>query len=127
MRLDGVEIKEIEYEEETEGGEEMNSVSNSDSLSTNLGFSRQVVVGYALTTKKRQSFLQPKFEVIARNKGIILVPIDQHRPLADQGPFDIVLHKLLGNEWSQVLENHALYIMNHHKIFMLGHSRVQTS
>lgn len=66
MRLDGVEIKEIEYEEETEGGEEMNSVSNSDSLSTNLGFSRQVVVGYALTTKKRQSFLQPKFEVIAR-------------------------------------------------------------
>ncbi|XP_021776175.1 inositol-tetrakisphosphate 1-kinase 3-like [Chenopodium quinoa] len=103
MRLDG-EIKEFEYEEERESVEEMNSVSNS----INLGFSQQVVVGYALTTKKKQSFLQPKFELIARDKGIIFVPIDQHRPLAEQGPFDIVLHKLLSNEWSQLLEDYRL-------------------
>ncbi|KAK6116054.1 hypothetical protein DH2020_008323 [Rehmannia glutinosa] len=63
-----------------------------------------VVVGYALTSKKIKSFLQPKFERLARNKGILFVPIDQSRPLSDQGPFDIVLHKLSGKEWRRVLE-----------------------
>lgn len=29
-----------------------------------------------------------------RNKGILFVAIDQNRPLSDQGPFDIVLHKV---------------------------------
>lgn len=103
MRLDG-EIKEFDDKEE----KEMISVSDSDSLSIDLGFSQQVVVGYALTTKKKQSFMQPKLELIARDKGIVFVPIDQNRPLADQGPFDIVLHKLLGNEWSQLLEDYRL-------------------
>ncbi|EOY15609.1 Inositol 1,3,4-trisphosphate 5/6-kinase family protein isoform 1 [Theobroma cacao] len=63
-----------------------------------------VVVGYALTSKKIKSFLQPKLEGLARNKGILFVAIDQNRPLSDQGPFDIVLHKLTGKEWRQILE-----------------------
>lgn len=29
-----------------------------------------------------------------RKKGIMFVAIDQNRPLSDQGPFDIVLHKV---------------------------------
>ena len=29
-----------------------------------------------------------------RKKGILFVAIDQKRPLSDQGPFDIVLHKV---------------------------------
>ncbi|KAK4434278.1 Inositol-tetrakisphosphate 1-kinase [Sesamum alatum] len=65
-----------------------------------------VVVGYALTSKKIKSFLQPKFERLARNKGIRFVAIDQSRPLSDQGPFDIVLHKLSGKEWRRVLEDY---------------------
>ncbi|XP_039069882.1 inositol-tetrakisphosphate 1-kinase 3 isoform X1 [Hibiscus syriacus] len=65
-----------------------------------------VVVGYALTSKKIKSFLQPKFEGLARNKGILFVAIDQNRPLSDQGPFDIVLHKMTGKEWRQVLEDY---------------------
>ncbi|XP_010691534.2 inositol-tetrakisphosphate 1-kinase 3 isoform X1 [Beta vulgaris subsp. vulgaris] len=105
MRLDE-ERMEIGNEEERMSDLEMNPVSNSGSLAS--GFSQQVVVGYALTSKKKQSFLQPKLEVIARNKGILFVPIDQNRPLAEQGPFDVVLHKLLGNEWSQVLEDYRL-------------------
>lgn len=67
---------------------------------------RLVVVGYALTSKKTKSFLQPKLEVLARNKGILFVAIDHYRPLSDQGPFDIVLHKLSGKEWRQVLEDY---------------------
>ncbi|GKV19992.1 hypothetical protein SLEP1_g30176 [Rubroshorea leprosula] len=62
------------------------------------------VVGYALTSKKTKSFLQPKLEGLARNKGILFVAIDQNRPLSEQGPFDIVLHKLTGKEWRQILE-----------------------
>ncbi|KAL0288026.1 UNVERIFIED_CONTAM: Inositol-tetrakisphosphate 1-kinase [Sesamum calycinum] len=63
-----------------------------------------VVVGYALTSKKVKSFLQPKLEGLARNKGILFVAIDHSKPLSDQGPFDIVLHKLSGKEWRRILE-----------------------
>ncbi|CAJ1973941.1 unnamed protein product [Sphenostylis stenocarpa] len=85
----------------------------------NAGFSspkRAVVVGYALTTKKIKSFLQPKLEGLARNKGILFVAIDHTRPLSDQGPFDIVLHKLSGKEWRQVLED---YRQSHPEVTVL--------
>ncbi|XP_035547224.1 inositol-tetrakisphosphate 1-kinase 3-like isoform X1 [Juglans regia] len=85
-----------------------------------------VVVGYALTSKKTKSFLQPKLEGLARfcmlgyfrirfnsesynvrlNKGILFVAIDQSKPLSDQGPFDIVLHKLSGKEWRRIIEDY---------------------
>ncbi|KAH7689820.1 inositol-1,3,4-trisphosphate 5/6-kinase / inositol-tetrakisphosphate 1-kinase protein [Dioscorea alata] len=65
-----------------------------------------LVVGYALTSKKVKSFLQPKLEGLARKKGILFVAIDQNRPLSDQGPFDILLHKLTGKEWRQILEDY---------------------
>ncbi|KAK1324195.1 Inositol-tetrakisphosphate 1-kinase 2 [Acorus calamus] len=68
---------------------------------------QKLVVGYALTSKKVKSFLQPKLEGLARKKGIIFVAIDHHRPLSDQGPFDIVLHKLTGKEWCQILEDYG--------------------
>ncbi|XP_011088035.1 inositol-tetrakisphosphate 1-kinase 3 isoform X1 [Sesamum indicum] len=63
----------------------------------------RVVVGYALTSKKKKSFLKPKFIRLARNKGIEFVPIDLKRPLSEQGPFDVILHKLAGKDWSQVI------------------------
>ncbi|XP_051124297.1 inositol-tetrakisphosphate 1-kinase 3 isoform X2 [Andrographis paniculata] len=67
---------------------------------------KSVVVGYALTSKKVKSFLQPKLEGLARKKGILFVAIDHSKPLADQGPFDIVLHKLSGKEWRRILEEY---------------------
>ncbi|KAL9682950.1 hypothetical protein QQ045_014762 [Rhodiola kirilowii] len=67
---------------------------------------RVVVVGYALTSKKTKSFLQPKLERLARNKGILFVPIDPKSSLSEQGPFDIILHKLTGKEWRQILEDY---------------------
>ncbi|XP_057794241.1 inositol-tetrakisphosphate 1-kinase 3-like isoform X1 [Salvia miltiorrhiza] len=67
-----------------------------------------VVVGYALTSKKIKSFLQPKLEGLARNKGILFVAIDLSKPLSDQGPFDIVLHKLSGKEWQCILEDYRI-------------------
>ncbi|XP_050209009.1 inositol-tetrakisphosphate 1-kinase 4-like [Mercurialis annua] len=67
---------------------------------------KTVVVGYALTSKKRKSFLQPKLEALARNKGISFVAIDVKKPLLDQGPFDVVLHKLLGKDWCEAIEDY---------------------
>uniref|UniRef100_A0A1J3DR20 Inositol-tetrakisphosphate 1-kinase n=1 Tax=Noccaea caerulescens TaxID=107243 RepID=A0A1J3DR20_NOCCA len=67
---------------------------------------QRLVVGYALTSKKKKSFLQPKLEVLARRKNICFVPIDSNRPLSEQGPFDVVLHKLLGKEWQDVIEDY---------------------
>ncbi|XP_019051812.1 PREDICTED: inositol-tetrakisphosphate 1-kinase 3-like isoform X2 [Nelumbo nucifera] len=80
----------------------------SQSCSIGLGFPhpQKLVVGYALTSKKTKSFLQPKLEGLARNKGIFFVAIDQNRSLSDQGPFDIVLHKLSGKEWRRLLEDY---------------------
>ncbi|XP_042010244.1 inositol-tetrakisphosphate 1-kinase 3-like isoform X3 [Salvia splendens] len=57
-----------------------------------------IIVGYAFTSKKKKSFLKPKFIRLARNKGIQFVPIDLKRALSEQGPFNIVLHKRLHPE-----------------------------
>lgn len=67
---------------------------------------QKLVVGYALTSKKVKSFLQPKLEGLARKRGILFVAIDLNKPLSEQGPFDIVLHKLTGKEWRQILEDY---------------------
>ncbi|XP_076902257.1 inositol-tetrakisphosphate 1-kinase 3-like isoform X2 [Bidens hawaiensis] len=100
----------IGYNSEEE--EDMEIEIESSSSIVELGFqdksTKVVVVGYALTSKKIKSFLQPKFEGLARKKGIFFVPIDQTRPLSEQGPFDIVLHKLSGKEWQQILEDYRL-------------------
>ncbi|KAL1355435.1 inositol-tetrakisphosphate 1-kinase 4 isoform X3 [Arachis hypogaea] len=95
MRLNG----EISHREgEGEGEEEAEN---------EVGSSQKVVVGYALTSKKKKSFLQPKFLSFARNKGIFFVAIDLNKPLLEQGPFDVVLHKLSGKEWREVIEEYS--------------------
>ncbi|KAJ8769077.1 hypothetical protein K2173_024073 [Erythroxylum novogranatense] len=75
-----------------------------------------VVVGYALTLKKKKSFLQPKLETLARNNGLLFVAIDRSRPLSDQGPFDIILHKLSGKDWCQLIED---YRQKHPEVVIL--------
>ncbi|KAK0582100.1 hypothetical protein LWI29_021487 [Acer saccharum] len=92
MRLNG----EVSHKEEEEGEKE----------NGNLLPQKVVVVGYALTSKKKKSFMQPKFEVLARKKGIVFIAIDLNKPLSDQGPFDVVLHKMSGKEWCEVIEDY---------------------
>ncbi|KAF5444276.1 hypothetical protein F2P56_036762 [Juglans regia] len=103
MRLNG----EIEEDEEEE---KVAKSLNSQTYSTGIGFpqlqSQNLVVGYALTSKKKKSFLQPKLIRLAWNKGIFFVAIDLKRPLSDQGPFDVVLHKLSGKDWCNIIEDY---------------------
>ncbi|XP_061353312.1 inositol-tetrakisphosphate 1-kinase 1-like [Gastrolobium bilobum] len=62
------------------------------------------VIGYALAPKKQNSFIRDSLLSTAKSRGIELVRVDTERNLADQGPFDCVLHKLYGDEWKQQLK-----------------------
>lgn len=73
-------------------------------------------VGYALTAKKTKSFLQPKLEIFARSKGIVFVAVDRNRPLEEQGPFDVILHKISGDGWHQQLK---AYKQKHPEVVIL--------
>ena len=63
-------------------------------------------IGYALAAKKIKSFLQDSLKELARSKGVELHAIDLSRPLAEQGPFDAILHKLLDSNWYEQLEKY---------------------
>ncbi|GAB4852438.1 Inositol-tetrakisphosphate 1-kinase 3 [Ancistrocladus abbreviatus] len=111
--------------EEEEGGEsliekeeDMKMLSSDPFYAITKSFPQpmKLVVGYALTSKKTRSFIQPKLEGVARLKGILFIAIDPNRPLSEQGPFDIVLHKLSGKEWRQILED---YRQTHPKVTVL--------
>lgn len=56
--------EEVPYNEEDRRGEEMNS----QTYSIGVGFPQpmKLVVGYALTSKKTRSFLQPNLQALAR-------------------------------------------------------------
>ncbi|KAK3029889.1 hypothetical protein RJ639_038512 [Escallonia herrerae] len=68
---------------------------------------RRFGVGYALAPKKQSSFIQASLVSLSRERGVDLVRIDPDRPLADQGPFDCVLHKLYGDDWKQQLDDYV--------------------
>lgn len=62
------------------------------------------VIGYALAPKKQNSFIRDSLLTLAKSRGIQLVRVDSNRSLADQGPFDCILHKLYGDDWKRQLQ-----------------------
>lgn len=68
----------------------------------------KLTVGYALTSKKTQSFMQPALIAHARSKGIVFVAVERNRQLVEQGPFDVILHKLTTESWNQQLKAYSL-------------------
>lgn len=68
---------------------------------------QRYAIGYALAPKKQQSFIQPSLVARAAGRGMDLVPVDASRPLVDQGPFHLVIHKLYGDDWRAQLEAFA--------------------
>ncbi|XP_050874592.1 inositol-tetrakisphosphate 1-kinase 3 isoform X2 [Lathyrus oleraceus] len=73
----------------------------------------KMVVGYALTSKKKKSFLKPNFIALARNKGISFVAIDLKKPLLEQGPFDVILHKDYRHQHPEVTILDPPYAIQH--------------
>ncbi|KAL2324303.1 hypothetical protein Fmac_023361 [Flemingia macrophylla] len=105
MRLNG-EISSGEEEEEEEEEEAAEAEEEKQAGTTTSPSPHKVVVGYALTSKKKKSFLQPTFTALARNKGIYFIAVDVNKPLPEQGPFDVILHKLSGEEWREIIEDY---------------------
>ncbi|CAL4915754.1 unnamed protein product [Urochloa decumbens] len=71
------------------------------------GDAPRYAIGYALAPKKQQSFIQPSLVARAAARGMDLVPVDASRPLAEQGPFHLLIHKLYGEDWRAQLEAFA--------------------
>lgn len=69
-------------------------------------------IGYALTPKKVQSFIQPSLLNLAKERGIDLFPIQITKPLIDQCPLDCIIHKLSDPEWINQLEQLLLHKPN---------------
>lgn len=61
-------------------------------------------IGYALAPKKGHSLIQPSLLTKASERGIDLIPIDPIKPLIEQGPFDCIVHKLYGPDWTRQLQ-----------------------
>ncbi|KAL6557028.1 Inositol-tetrakisphosphate 1-kinase [Orobanche hederae] len=68
---------------------------------------RRFAVGYALASKKQASFIQISLINVAKENSIDLIKIDLEKPLIEQGPFDLVLHKIYGAEWRQQLADYS--------------------
>ncbi|KAH6816888.1 Inositol 1 [Perilla frutescens var. frutescens] len=68
---------------------------------------RRFAVGYALASKKQASFIQISLINVAREKNIDLIKIDLEKPLIEQGPFDLVLHKIYGADWRRQLAEYS--------------------
>lgn len=68
---------------------------------------RRFAVGYALASKKQNSFIQISLINAAKEKNIDLIKIDLGKPLIDQGPFDLVIHKIYGAEWRRQLADYS--------------------
>nr|POE58228.1 inositol-tetrakisphosphate 1-kinase 1 [Quercus suber] len=69
-------------------------------------------IGYALSPKKVQSFIQNSLINQAKQRGIDLIKIDPTKPLTQQGPFDCVIHKLYGPDWNNQLRQLSLHHPN---------------
>lgn len=61
-------------------------------------------IGYALLPNKVGSVIQPSLVALAAERGMRLVAVDASRPLADQGPFHLLLHKFYDQPWRAQLE-----------------------
>ena len=57
-------------------------------------------IGYALSSKDGQRFIQDSLINHAKQRGIDLIEIDPTKPLAQQGPFDCIIHKIYGSDWN---------------------------
>uniref|UniRef100_A0A0D9VFT1 Inositol-tetrakisphosphate 1-kinase n=1 Tax=Leersia perrieri TaxID=77586 RepID=A0A0D9VFT1_9ORYZ len=62
-------------------------------------------VGYALLPEKVSSVVQPSLVAAAAERGMRLVAVDVSRPLAEQGPFDLLVHKMYDRGWRAQLED----------------------
>jgi len=76
-------------------------------------------IGYYITVSKASKLGWDKFEDYAKSQGHIIVLLDFTKPLEDQGPFDVLIHKIT-DELSEGIDHQAIkleqYMKNHKHI-----------
>ncbi|XP_021746616.1 inositol-tetrakisphosphate 1-kinase 1-like [Chenopodium quinoa] len=60
-------------------------------------------IGYAMPLSKLETVIQPSLVAHARERGIHLIQVHIDEPLVEQGPFDCLVHKVYGDDWSAQL------------------------
>ncbi|XP_069500319.1 inositol-tetrakisphosphate 1-kinase-like [Ambystoma mexicanum] len=68
-------------------------------------------IGFCLNEKKKRKLNFHLFEELCRKHGYEVAEIDLSRPISDQGPFDIIIHKL-----SDLIVDSGHDIQSHHLI-----------
>ncbi|KAM4076812.1 hypothetical protein ACJW30_12G093000 [Castanea mollissima] len=65
-------------------------------------------IGYSLSPKEVQSFIQNSLLDHAKQCGIDLIEINPTKPLTQQGPFDCIIHKHYDSNWNNQLQQLSL-------------------
>ncbi|XP_075649382.1 inositol-tetrakisphosphate 1-kinase 2-like [Castanea sativa] len=69
-------------------------------------------IGYAFSPKDGQRFMQNSLINHAKQRGIDLIEINPTQPLAQQGPFDCIIHKIYGSDWNNQVQQLSLHHPN---------------
>ncbi|XP_023689216.2 inositol-tetrakisphosphate 1-kinase-like [Paramormyrops kingsleyae] len=84
-------------------------------------------VGFILSVKKRKKINLEAFADLCRHRCIEVVEIDLNQPIASQGPFDVIVHKLSdviveaehGSQSQRLLANFQEYVFLHPQTILL--------
>lgn len=63
-------------------------------------------VGYAIPPNKIETVIQPSLISQARERGIHLIQVHIDKPLNEQGPFDLLIHKVYNDGWNAQLADY---------------------
>lgn len=80
------------------------------------------IIGYWMSERKRQKLNLQEFANVCRHNGFEFVKIDLERPLEDQGPFAVILHKL--TEFIARNDQEAISLINSVEKFLNSHSEI---
>lgn len=84
----------------------------------------QRVVGFAISPEKAKKHLSAELLEKAQQANIELRAIDPERPVAEQGPFDLILQKCRDADWRQKLE---VYLQQHHSTRLIDPFEAEAS
>ncbi|XP_065215327.1 inositol-tetrakisphosphate 1-kinase-like isoform X2 [Planococcus citri] len=84
--------------------------------------SKRPIIGYWMSERKRQKLNWQEFGNVCRNEGFELVKIDLERPLEEQGPFAVILHKL--TEYIARNDQEAISLIKSVENFLTSHPEI---
>ncbi|XP_043918929.1 inositol-tetrakisphosphate 1-kinase-like [Protopterus annectens] len=78
-------------------------------------------IGYFLSEKKRKKLNFQNFTDLCRKRGLEVVKIELNAPLVDQGPFDVIIHKISDLMLESDYDIQSFHIVQHFQEYMAAH------